>query len=100
MIVHDFHVVRPFIPQETDSPLPIDANAVLSRPITAKLFQPVRRRHLQIVHAPGSLQLKELAEGDALDRAKTSGSLPLKEPAGFRAFEGSDHREPNDTAPR
>lgn len=49
MVVDDRDVPRAvFSPTETDSPLIIDSDAVLSTPIAAELLQSVAWRHAQI----------------------------------------------------
>jgi hypothetical protein len=50
VIVRDLDVGRSRRgPRKADSPLIIDANAVLSRAIAPELLEPIARRHPQIV---------------------------------------------------
>lgn len=51
----DFPGIRP-IPSETNPPLIIDPDAVLSFPITFELFQPVSGRLTQVLNSPGVIQ--------------------------------------------
>jgi|HubBroStandDraft_6_1064221.scaffolds.fasta_scaffold176413_2 hypothetical protein len=48
-------------PNEADSPLIVDANAVLSLPIAAQGFEPIARRGCQIAEVGGSVELPELS---------------------------------------
>jgi len=49
VIVNDFHFGRPFSsPDKADTPLVIDANAVLTLAITLQGFEPVAGRYAQI----------------------------------------------------
>lgn len=74
VVVHDLHSGRPVaFPPEADAPLIIDANAVLSRPISSESFQTVSRRDAQIVQTGGIVQQLELAHGCPLDVRRQTG---------------------------
>ena len=79
-------------PLETDSPLIIDANAILSRPVAPKLLQMIGRRHAKVVQPDGIIDHPQLAQRSLLDvgrqfpRALTRVYL-----FGFGVFEGLYH---------
>jgi hypothetical protein len=59
--VHDLHVVGvPLLPYETNSVLLRDANTVLARSVTLKLFEKVAGEDLQVLELDGRLQDHEL----------------------------------------
>jgi hypothetical protein len=65
MVIDDFDVFGAAVrPSEADSPLVVDANAVLSLPVSPQGLQPVSRRNPQIAEAAGNLELAELSARD------------------------------------
>ena len=57
MVVHNFHVHRILaLPAEAETPLVIDAYAMLAGSVTLQCFQPVARRRTQIVQTPSLVQ--------------------------------------------
>jgi len=64
VIVDDLYVFGPICrPNEADSPLPGDADAVLSFPIILERFESVAWRYLQIIKNRRPVQLCKFAEG-------------------------------------
>ena len=64
VIVHNLDIVRTIVlPHETDKPLFIDTNAVLTAPITPELFQLITGRHPQSIQLHRSLHHQQLASG-------------------------------------
>jgi hypothetical protein len=62
MIVRDFDFVGvALVPTETDAPLIVDADAVLSSTIAGKSFQPIRRWYAQIVQPFSDIELNQFA---------------------------------------
>ena len=62
VIVHDFNVIGVAIfPDKADSPLIVDANAVLPGPVTGKSFQTVSSRYAQVVQARSAVQDHQLS---------------------------------------
>src|SRR5262245_25534327 len=67
MIIHDFDSVRvPVYPTKTDSPLIVNANTVLSVPITTQAFQPVAGRDAKIHQRFRSIEQKQFSERDSM----------------------------------
>jgi hypothetical protein len=54
-------------PNEADSPLIVDPNAVLSSPIPAQSFQPITGRDAQIFEISRSIKCQELRASSSLD---------------------------------
>src|SRR5664280_820520 len=68
VVVHDLDVGGSGVgPDEADPPLLVDADAVLSGPVPAECFQPVARRHSQVVERFGSVQHHQLPQGCSFD---------------------------------
>jgi hypothetical protein len=58
VIVHDFRLVSIVIqPLETNTPLIVDANAVLTLPVPGKGLQPVTRRSAQVIKTHRKMKL-------------------------------------------
>ena len=73
MIVHNLDIVSIAIaPDKADSPLVIDADAVLALAITRELFKAIPgRRNAQILQRLRVVQHRELASGDSFDALET-----------------------------
>lgn len=68
MIVGDLDIVDTFVlPSENDSPLIVDANAVLAGSISAKDFEPIGWRCGQVAKGDRSIQHKKLPKGYRLN---------------------------------
>ena len=67
MVIHNFHFVRARFPAEADPPLIVDADAVLSGATAFQRFQPVARRHPQVLQLRCRVQLQQLPAGGSLD---------------------------------
>lgn len=92
MIVNDLYVVCVAVsPAKTDSPLLVDSYAVLPAPIAREFLETIGRRYPQVVERVGSVQDKELPQGDPLDTAELAGSLTLKDLFRLAATEALDH---------
>ena len=81
MVVDDLDVMRVAgPPSKTDSPLSVDADAVLSSTITFQLLESVRRRNAEVVECRRRIHHSELSEGNALHvRAQSLDRLSMKE---------------------
>jgi hypothetical protein len=87
----DFHGVT-ILPNETDSPLIVDSNAVLSSSVALQLLQPVRWRY------PKRIQIASRGKNLQFSRSQTLNvpRQPSREPAtkdslGFPTLEGLNH---------
>jgi len=68
MVIGDFDPIRVAIrPRKTDSPLVVDADAVLPFPVAPEALQPVSRRHPKVFEVTGIIQYSQLATADALN---------------------------------
>src|SRR5438067_7961130 len=75
MVVDDLDILRiPVHPHKTDPPLVIDADAHLSRPVSAQRLQPVARWIAQIIQRPRGIELPQLTQRAVLN-------VPRKAPA-------------------
>lgn len=67
MIVHNLNVVCViFSPDETDSPLIIDPNAVLALTIPSESLKTISRRNSKILKLFGCVKVKQLSPCDTL----------------------------------
>jgi hypothetical protein len=83
VVVHYLHIFSARAsPAKTDAPLIIDANAVLSQPVTFQGFQPVAWRHSQVIQTTGNLRLSELSPGYRSDINESPDALAPRQ--GFR----------------
>jgi hypothetical protein len=55
--------MRPLLPA-IDTPLVVDANAVLAFPVSLELLQAICRWHAQLVEAHGGVQQQQLADSN------------------------------------
>jgi hypothetical protein len=95
VIVDNFHIVSVAIgPGEADPPLVIDADAVLTLAIAAKLLKPITRRRAQILERLGGVKDDEFAQHDAAKVSrKPPNRLPLEQALGVTIGEAPDHTE-------
>jgi hypothetical protein len=69
MVIDDLDVPWAIVsPAEADSPLVVNANAVLSAPVTTKFLEPVARWHAQVVQILGAIEHLKLPFGLYLER--------------------------------
>jgi hypothetical protein len=61
------------LPPKADSPLIIDANAELPRPISSQFLQTIGRRHSQVIERYRAVQHAQLSQSNLLDHG---GQLP------------------------
>jgi len=79
-------------PRETDSPLVVDADAVLPRPVARECLQPVPWRDSEVVEGRYRAHLAELAQSDPVDPGVDGpGAIAVPQPLGVLAGERSDH---------
>ena len=68
MVVCDLDLMRVALPpHEAQTPLVIDANAMLTRSVVFERFQPVARRRPQIQQVGCRIQNLQLPQGDPLN---------------------------------
>ncbi len=56
MIVNDLDIGCTFSPSKTNSPLVVDANAILPPPLPLQSLKPIAGRYFEITHPVGSFQ--------------------------------------------
>lgn len=84
--------MRAGCPAETNPPLVVDANAVLSSPSAFQRFQPVARRHRHIRQLCRRIQLQQLAPRGPLNVGRQAPRrLRAKYLFGLRAGEALNH---------
>jgi hypothetical protein len=92
VVVHDFDLVSAVVePNKTDSPLIVDANAVLSFSFALQGFQVIARWHSQTDQFSDSMQLQQLAPSHALDVVEPGHHLASKQSLGVGTNERMDH---------
>ena len=79
MVINNFNLVGvPVQPHKTNSPLIVDANAVLTSAIAAQSFQSIARWDAQEIQRGRSVQLLQLAQRHAGDIRELGNAPPLK----------------------
>jgi hypothetical protein len=93
-MVRNFHSIRSAVsPLETNPPPVIDADAVLTFPISLQGFQPITRRHSQIIQLPGTVQILKFAARRVLNVwRQTSRPFSAKDSFGFRTGKAENHQ--------
>jgi hypothetical protein len=94
MIIYDLY---PFsmaiLPDETNPPLIIDADAVLPFAISLENLQPIRSWQPQIMESRGGVNRVELHEGSLLNiTRKLARELPMEDSLGIPTEKRPDHR--------
>jgi hypothetical protein len=93
MVVHDLHSVRGIVaPNEADTPLIVDAYAVLSFAITGQRFEPIARRRRQIAETLRSLQHPQLTPRDSVDALEPTDPTTGRQGFGISVAIGYDHK--------
>jgi hypothetical protein len=94
MIVNDLNPSHiPVMPHKTNPPLVVHADAVLAFAAAGQRFQPVARRHPQIVQTTGTVQIFELAPCSILDvRRQPPRTFSAKDAFRFRTRERDNHQ--------
>lgn len=78
MVIDYLHVLRSGrCPAETDVPLGVDADTVLTGAVTAQRLQAVARGRQQVSLFDGIVNHLQLALGNILDTSKPPGALAL-----------------------
>ena len=93
VVIHDLHVESiAAVPDETDPPLVVDANAVLTGPIPAQRFQAVGRWDPQVVQSLCVVDHAQLTPGHWLDvLGQTPRALAPPDLLGLLAPAALDH---------
>jgi hypothetical protein len=80
-------------PAKTDTPLIVDANTVLTSSIAFQGFQPVSRRHPQVIQSGRDFDLPELPPRYVSDISEAFDAVAPGERLGLGAPERLDHAE-------
>jgi len=81
----------PVRPAKTDSPLVVDAYAVLSFPIAFQSFQPIPGRNPKMIERTRLIQIEELTARWPLNGPEPGYESVLEQRLGIRRTEGLDH---------
>jgi hypothetical protein len=94
MVVGYFHVVRALVPPEAHPPLVVNAYRMLPCAISVKNFEPVSRRHPQVVQKLGRINQRQFLERPPQDVGrKLIRFLGSEELLGLLVREASNHAE-------
>src|SRR5689334_13617564 len=92
VIIHDLHCEGvPFAPRKTNTPLVIDADAVLALPITFKPLQSVSRQCRERCESRRGVEHVQFPKGLALNGLEPANGFSMEEALGISASEGPDH---------
>jgi hypothetical protein len=94
VIIRNLHVVSVSVaPHKTDTPLVVDAYAVLPRTVTFQLMKSVTRRHSQIRQTFGRVQHQELSSRWLSNVHELENILIVEKPPRVGALEGPYHMQ-------
>jgi hypothetical protein len=83
MVVADLHIKRVAVsPDETDTILSVDADAVLTRAITSQCLEP-KTRSFQVTQRACLIEKQEAPQCDALEALKAANALLTEQAARF-----------------
>jgi hypothetical protein len=93
MIINNLNIVRiSVLPFETDSPLIVNANAMLSFSVPRQSFKIVSRRGFKVLNCGTPIQHPELSKCDLLNIVwQLFGKLPMEYLFSFTALEAFNH---------
>jgi hypothetical protein len=93
MVVHHFDLVGvPVFPAETDPPLIVHTNAVLSRPVTLEFLEPISGRYPQVLELLGGVDQPQLAQHEPVKVCREPpNGFAAEEPLGIATTETVDH---------
>ncbi|OFV91465.1 MAG: hypothetical protein A3G76_15545 [Acidobacteria bacterium RIFCSPLOWO2_12_FULL_65_11] len=94
MIVHDLNLVRAALrPAETDPPLIVEANAVLTSTVPTESLQPVPWRDSEILEPSRRIELSQLPKRNTLEVwTELPDGLAGEQPLGIPVAEAPNHR--------
>ena len=93
MIIDNFNIVDvPVASSKTDTPLPVDANAVLTFTVPVQSFKMIARRNPQGLQIYDRLKHIQFTQSDPLYGSKLSARSFRLELLSFFAFIAYDHR--------
>jgi hypothetical protein len=92
MVVGDFDFMGISIPpNETDSPLVVDANAVLAGAAASQGFEPISGQGCEVLQRAGGVQHAKFPQGAALDGLPSPARFPPVQALGIRIAKRQDH---------
>jgi hypothetical protein len=92
MIVDDFDLMSgTFEPDEADSPLTVDANAVLPLAVAPKCLQTISRRRRKIAELRCRFQHPQLSPRGAFKNPEPTNGLSCRQRPGILIAKGYDH---------
>jgi hypothetical protein len=92
MIINNFDILRSALsPDETDSPLIVDSDAMLTPPVAGQRLDPVTWNHRNVFQFFGVVKHSQFPPRYLGDIAEFSASLSMKQLLGVPAAEGANH---------
>ncbi len=92
VIVNDLNVIAvTVVPAKTETPLVVNTNAVLARPVALQSFQMISRRTGHIIQNDSAVQLAQFSLRNPFNGAEAGGALPLMETLRISTAEALDH---------
>ena len=94
MVIDDFNVISVFfLPDETNTPLIIYSDAVLTFPLPLQAFKVIRGWVSKVTHVFSSVQHAEFSKSNALDGLRQfTGKLTVENLFSFSGFKGLYHK--------
>jgi hypothetical protein len=92
VVIDDFDGVGAALaPHETQAPLIVDTDAVLSFPVSAQGLKAIPGWNPQVIQSVSRVQHFQLAPGHRLERLEAPNRFSMEEPLSVPTTEGADH---------
>jgi len=100
MVIGYFDIAGvPLFPLETDAPLIVDSDAILTLAVSFERFKPVRRRHPQVFDSLSVIKHLQFAKSLSLNLGRQpSRTLQPKNPLRLRALKRLDYYDDSRTS--
>jgi hypothetical protein len=93
MVVNDLNVLcAPITPDEAETPLVVDTNAMLPFPVAMQCFQAIPRWRCQVAQFGSAVQLPKFSARDLLDCLKAPAALAAVKVLSLRTPERPNHK--------
>ena len=93
MVVHNFHILRPLVPQKANAELVVDPDAVLAGPITTQSLKPVTRGHSKVTDHTRPVELLQLTPRHTRNIGKARDRYAIEELFSIGALERLDRHK-------
>jgi len=92
MVIHNLNIKRiSFMPGKADSPLPVNADCILTLPVSTQRMESIPRVSHKGLNTGCSMKHHQQLSSLVFKRLKTADSIVIKKFFSIHAWEGFDH---------